>query len=184
MLDLVSRRPERSGAPSLATGRNALPENYSDITSRPRVSIWSLFRDVSFSMRHLPVSSGSLMASSSAPSVLHVPVPDPSLAARAALALIRAYKLVLSPWFTGACRFVPTCGDYAAEAIARHGFLYGTWLAARRLSKCHPVGASGYDPVPSRPVGLCGRIGLVQTHSPANETTASSTRSTCPSCLD
>jgi uncharacterized protein len=73
----------------------------------------------------------------------------PSVGARAALAAIRAYKLVLSPWFTGACRFVPTCADYTAEAIARHGLLRGTWLGAVRLSRCQPFGGHGHDPVPS-----------------------------------
>ncbi len=74
-------------------------------------------------------------------------VPAPAVAARVALALIRAYKYFVSPWLTGACRFVPTCADYAAEAIARHGFLRGTWLGARRLSRCHPFGGHGHDPV-------------------------------------
>jgi hypothetical protein len=73
----------------------------------------------------------------------------PSLAARAALALIRAYKYLISPWFTGACRFVPTCADYTAEAIARHGALRGSWLGARRLGRCHPLGGHGHDPVPA-----------------------------------
>ncbi|MBA3270294.1 MAG: membrane protein insertion efficiency factor YidD [Acidobacteria bacterium] len=75
----------------------------------------------------------------------------PGPAARVALALIRAYKCVLSPWFTGACRFVPTCADYTAEAIARHGFARGTLLGARRLSRCQPFGGHGHDPVPARP---------------------------------
>jgi putative membrane protein insertion efficiency factor len=73
----------------------------------------------------------------------------PSLAARGALALIRAYKYLLSPWFTGACRFVPTCADYTAEAIARHGFIRGTGLGVRRLSRCQPFGGHGHDPVPT-----------------------------------
>ena len=77
------------------------------------------------------------------------PASRASLAARAALALIRAYKYLLSPWFTGACRFVPTCADYTAEAIARHGFVRGGWLGARRLARCHPLGGHGHDPVPS-----------------------------------
>ena len=70
------------------------------------------------------------------------------LAVRGSLALIRAYKYLVSPWLTGACRFVPTCADYTAEAIARHGFFRGSWLGARRLSRCHPLGGHGHDPVP------------------------------------
>jgi hypothetical protein len=69
--------------------------------------------------------------------------------ARLALALIRAYKLVLSPWFTGACRFMPTCADYTAEAIARHGLVRGSWLGAGRLARCHPFARPGHDPVPT-----------------------------------
>jgi putative membrane protein insertion efficiency factor len=78
-----------------------------------------------------------------------VELPAPGVAARAALGLIRAYKLVLSPWFTGACRFMPTCADYTAEAIARHGLVRGSWLGARRLGRCHPFGSHGHDPVPT-----------------------------------
>lgn len=74
--------------------------------------------------------------------------PDPTGPARVGLAVIRAYKAVFSPWFAGNCRFVPGCADYASEAIARHGLLKGTWLATRRLSRCHPLGGHGYDPVP------------------------------------
>jgi len=61
---------------------------------------------------------------------------------------IRAYQLVLSPLLPPSCRFLPTCSDYAAEAIARHGAGRGLWLALRRLLRCHPWGGSGYDPVP------------------------------------
>lgn len=67
---------------------------------------------------------------------------------RLALLLIKLYQLLLSPLFTGSCRFVPSCSAYAAEAIERHGVLRGTWLALRRLSRCHPLGAAGFDPVP------------------------------------
>jgi putative membrane protein insertion efficiency factor len=63
----------------------------------------------------------------------------------------RAYKLTLSPWIGGACRFQPTCSDYAAEALVQHGPVRGSWLAARRLCRCHPFGGSGFDPVPPRP---------------------------------
>ncbi|PYI82452.1 MAG: membrane protein insertion efficiency factor YidD [Verrucomicrobia bacterium] len=69
---------------------------------------------------------------------------------RLSLRLIRAYKVLISPYFTGSCRFLPSCADYAAEAIARHGFVLGAWLAARRLARCHPLCAAGYDPVPTK----------------------------------
>jgi uncharacterized protein len=65
-----------------------------------------------------------------------------------ALTALRIYKLTLSPFFRGSCRFLPSCADYAAIAIARHGVLRGGWLAARRLIRCHPLCAAGHDPVP------------------------------------
>jgi hypothetical protein len=71
-----------------------------------------------------------------------------SLSARALLALIRGYKILISPYFRGGCRFLPSCADYAAIAIERHGALRGSWLAARRLARCHPLCAAGHDPVP------------------------------------
>lgn len=70
------------------------------------------------------------------------------LASRAALGLIRAYKVTLSPWFAGSCRYVPGCADYMSESIARFGVLRGGWLGTRRLCRCHPFGGHGYDPVP------------------------------------
>ncbi|MCC7125262.1 MAG: membrane protein insertion efficiency factor YidD [Acidobacteria bacterium] len=93
----------------------------------------------------------SLSRPNSAPSstvVTSPPVPALSGPARVGLALIRAYKAVFSPWFAGTCRFVPGCADYTAEAIARHGLVRGSWLGLRRLSRCHPLGGHGYDPVP------------------------------------
>ena len=65
-----------------------------------------------------------------------------------ALGLLRLYKFVLSPLLPAACRYQPTCSDYAREAVERHGALHGTILAARRLSRCHPFREGGYDPVP------------------------------------
>lgn len=62
--------------------------------------------------------------------------------------LVRAYQLVLSPLLLPSCRYLPSCSDYAAEAIARHGAARGCWLALGRLLRCHPWGGSGYDPVP------------------------------------
>jgi putative membrane protein insertion efficiency factor len=72
--------------------------------------------------------------------------------ARTALLLIRGYKVLISPYFRGSCRFLPSCADYAAEAIATHGFVRGTWLAAKRLSRCQPLCSAGHDPVPPRRV--------------------------------
>jgi uncharacterized protein len=66
---------------------------------------------------------------------------------------VRAYQLFVSPIRPPCCRFLPTCSDYAIEAITRHGALRGTGLALRRLARCHPWGGSGYDPVqPPSPV--------------------------------
>jgi putative membrane protein insertion efficiency factor len=64
--------------------------------------------------------------------------------------LIRSYQLLISPVLGPSCRYLPSCSDYAAEAIGRHGALAGTWLAVRRLARCHPWGGSGYDPVPEQ----------------------------------
>jgi putative membrane protein insertion efficiency factor len=68
-----------------------------------------------------------------------------SLALRSA---VRAYQLLISPLLPPSCRYLPTCSDYAVEAIERHGALRGTALGLRRLARCHPWGGSGYDPVP------------------------------------
>ena len=61
---------------------------------------------------------------------------------------VRAYRLLFSPWVGFNCRYQPTCSAYALEALQRHGALKGSWLAARRILRCHPCGSSGYDPVP------------------------------------
>jgi putative membrane protein insertion efficiency factor len=61
---------------------------------------------------------------------------------------LRAYKLTLSPLIGRGCRYLPTCSEYAAEALVSHGPWRGSYLAARRLCRCHPWGGSGYDPVP------------------------------------
>ena len=58
------------------------------------------------------------------------------------------YQRCISPFTPPTCRFTPTCSEYARQAIMKHGPLRGTWLALRRLLKCHPWGGSGYDPVP------------------------------------
>jgi putative membrane protein insertion efficiency factor len=62
--------------------------------------------------------------------------------------LIRGYQRLLSPLLPPSCRFYPSCSQYALEAVNRHGALKGSWLAARRLARCHPFNAGGFDPVP------------------------------------
>ncbi len=64
------------------------------------------------------------------------------------IALVRLYQIVLSPWLRPACRFTPSCSNYALEALRKHGPLKGSWLTIRRLARCHPWGGHGYDPVP------------------------------------
>ena len=64
------------------------------------------------------------------------------------LGLLRGYKRFVSPLLPPACRFEPTCSVYAMDAVARHGTLRGSWLAVRRLARCHPFNPGGWDPVP------------------------------------
>lgn len=64
------------------------------------------------------------------------------------LKLIRIYQLVLSPVLGSSCRFHPTCSQYALDAIDTHGSIRGTWLAMRRVGRCHPWHPGGHDPVP------------------------------------
>jgi putative membrane protein insertion efficiency factor len=66
---------------------------------------------------------------------------------RVLLASIRFYQLAISPWITPSCRFSPTCSEFARQAIAKFGASQGLLLAVRRLLRCHPLHAGGYDPV-------------------------------------
>ena len=74
----------------------------------------------------------------------------PNPAARGTLAVLRFYRVAISPIRPACCRYTPTCSAYAVEAIEIHGVLRGGWLALRRLSRCHPFHRGGHDPVPSR----------------------------------
>lgn len=63
-------------------------------------------------------------------------------------ALLRAYRLVISPLYGDVCKFYPTCSAYALDAVQTHGAMKGSWLSVRRLVRCHPWSLGGYDPVP------------------------------------
>lgn len=77
--------------------------------------------------------------------------------------MIRGYRLLLSPWLGSSCRFTPTCSAYALQALDEHGTTAGTYLAARRLLRCHPWCAGGHDPVPPR---RAARADSFPPHSP------------------
>jgi putative membrane protein insertion efficiency factor len=64
------------------------------------------------------------------------------------IGLVKVYQGAMSPYLPGACRYTPTCSQYAIEAIQKHGPLKGSWLGVKRISRCHPWGGHGYDPVP------------------------------------
>jgi putative membrane protein insertion efficiency factor len=66
-------------------------------------------------------------------------------------ALVVGYQWTLRPVIGANCRYLPSCSDYAREALAAHGAFHGSWLAARRICRCHPWGGFGFDPVPPRP---------------------------------
>jgi uncharacterized protein len=72
----------------------------------------------------------------------------PSAGARLLIAGITGYRRFISPLLGPHCRFAPSCSAYALEAVRRHGGLRGSWLAVRRIGRCHPFHPGGYDPVP------------------------------------
>jgi len=71
-----------------------------------------------------------------------------TLLGKAILALIGIYQQLWAPHSAGVCRFVPSCSQYAREAVHQHGAGRGMWLSVRRIARCHPLGSRGYDPVP------------------------------------
>ena len=66
------------------------------------------------------------------------------------LGLVWIYRLLISPWLGNNCRFSPSCSQYTLDALRLHGAFRGSWLAAKRIGRCHPWGDSGYDPVPEK----------------------------------
>ena len=81
----------------------------------------------------------------------------PSAAARVLVALITVYRRFVSPLLAPRCRFEPSCSAYALGAVREHGALRGTWLAVRRIGRCHPFHPGGFDPVPPAPHGHLSR---------------------------
>jgi len=75
-------------------------------------------------------------------------VPTPMPWTRLAILLVRAYQQFAPHTLKGHCRYAPSCSEYACQALARHGLARGLVLAAARIARCHPLGSSGYDPVP------------------------------------
>jgi putative membrane protein insertion efficiency factor len=67
------------------------------------------------------------------------------------IGLLKVYRLVISPLYGNVCRYYPSCSAYALRAVSVHGAAKGSWLAARRLLRCHPWASGGYDPVPGTP---------------------------------
>ena len=62
--------------------------------------------------------------------------------------VIKIYQIIVSPLFPPSCRFMPTCSQYSIEALGKYGLFKGGWLTIKRISKCHPWGGNGYDPLP------------------------------------
>ena len=67
------------------------------------------------------------------------------------IGFLRGYRMLISPLYGQVCRYHPSCSAYALDAVREHGSVRGSWLSVRRLGRCHPWAAGGYDPVPPRP---------------------------------
>jgi putative membrane protein insertion efficiency factor len=82
----------------------------------------------------------------------------PTLPARVLMALVRGYRMMLSPWLGNACRFEPTCSRYSLAALEKHGALAGSYLTVHRILRCQPWCDGGHDPVPDNPPRLFSRL--------------------------
>jgi len=82
----------------------------------------------------------------------------PSWPARVLMALVRGYRLMLSPWLGNACRFEPTCARYSLAALEQHGALAGSYLTVHRILRCQPLCKGGHDPVPDNAPRLFSRL--------------------------
>jgi hypothetical protein len=133
------------------TAPNGLSVRCSGVTKSLEGSISSSYLDATCSMSHSRTSKPTTVQRlpDAIEPVLHRP--RVSLAAAIVLALLRAYKVLISPLFTGCCRFYPSCADYTREAVSSLGAFRGLWLGVRRVVRCHPWGGHGFDPVPAPP---------------------------------
>lgn len=84
--------------------------------------------------------------------------------AKSALALIKFYKLAVSPYLPSTCIYQPTCSEYAAEAIEQHGVIRGIWMGIKRIARCNPFTTGGLDPVPVRNEGPGSATCTNETH--------------------
>ena len=112
-------------------------------SGKPEISVSSVSSVSSTSS----ISSVSSISSPPSPSCLSV---INTAVCAVLIALVRAYKVTLSPLLGDCCRFEPTCSAYCIEALRAHGALKGVWLTLKRLGRCRPFGPSGYDPVPPK----------------------------------
>lgn len=96
------------------------------------------------------------------------------------IGLLKAYRFAISPLYGQVCRYYPSCSAYALEAVTEHGAIRGSWLAVRRLARCHPWAAGGYDPVPRSETGTALSTAL-STPGPTPTSTVAPRESECSS---
>ena len=146
----ASRQPGSSVARLFETERNVWSERFFVAVASHPASTSSWFQGVNSWLSPLlslrPNTDRRLSDTSGGPD-------RPSTPVRAILFVLKLYKLLISPYFRGSCRFLPSCADYASEAFRMHGVLGGLSLTLRRLARCHPLGNAGYDPVPPARIG-------------------------------
>jgi len=146
-------RPGNSGLPWNGREPNGSRARYSGVTRSRPASTSSSCRAGKCSMHPSPALKPTTWLPSSG-GTANVPgrPRGAGIPAAAVLGLLRAYKVLISPLFTGCCRFQPSCSDYMREAVLSHGALRGTWYGLRRLARCRPFGGHGYDPCPPGPL--------------------------------
>ena len=101
----------------------------------------------------------------------------PSLPARMLMAIVRGYRLMLSPWLGNACRFEPTCSRYSLTALEKHGALAGSYLTVHRILRCQPWCDGGHDPVPDNAPRLFSRLIPPSSMTRARASSSSSSES-------